>query len=58
MIPQNIKDIISHSSGLLQSIAMILFIIFFVGLVYFVINKPKNYFEEEAKLPINDNENF
>ena len=38
MIPQSVKDILANGSnvGLYQTIAMILFILFFVGIVFYV----------------------
>ena len=43
MIPQNFKDILSNGEnvGLYQTLALILFVLFFIGLVYVVL-KPKN----------------
>lgn len=56
MIPQSIKDIISNGDnvGLYQTIAMILFILFFLGIVFYVFSRPKKYYEEEENAPLND----
>ncbi len=57
MIPQSIKDILSNGEnvGLYQTIAMAVFILLFLGIVYFVFSRPKKYYDEEANAPLNDN---
>lgn len=56
MIPQNVKDILGNveHAGLYQTIALLLFILFFAFVVYQVIKKPKNYYQDEANLPLDD----
>lgn len=56
MIPQNFKDIISNvaGSGFYQSLALIIFVIFFAYLVYYIMSKPKTYYNDEAKAPLDD----
>ncbi|RQP13754.1 MAG: cbb3-type cytochrome c oxidase subunit 3 [Chryseobacterium sp.] len=56
MIPQNFKDILSSqdNAGLYQSLALILFVIFFVALVVSVFRKPKKYYRDEANAPLDD----
>ncbi|KIA84465.1 Cbb3-type cytochrome oxidase component FixQ [Kaistella solincola] len=56
MIPQSVKDILANGDnvGLYQTIAMILFIIFFLGIVFYVFSRPKKYYEEEENAPLND----
>ena len=56
MIPQRVKDILANGSnvGLYQTIAMILFILFFLGIVFYVFTRPKKYYEEEENAPLND----
>ncbi|MDL1913612.1 MAG: CcoQ/FixQ family Cbb3-type cytochrome c oxidase assembly chaperone [Bergeyella sp.] len=56
MIPQNFKDIISNTenANLFQIIAMIIFIILFLGLVVYVMNKPKKYYEKEENTPLSE----
>lgn len=58
MIPQSFKDIVSNGEyvGLLQTIAMILFLLVFLGVCYYVFNKPKKYYDEEASAPLDDND--
>lgn len=58
MIPQNFKDILSNSegTGFYQTLALILFVIFFGALVYYIMNKPKKYYDEEANAPLDDEE--
>lgn len=43
MIPQNFKDILSNGEnvGLYQTLALILFVLFFIGLVYVVFKNLK-----------------
>ena len=56
MIPQSVKDIVANGDnvGLYQTIAMILFIIFFLGIVYYVFSRPKKFYEEQEHAPLND----
>lgn len=56
MIPQNFKDVISASenANLWQIISMLLFMLFFVGVVFLVFKKPKKYYEEDANLPLSE----
>ena len=57
MIPESVKDIVGNGSnvGLYQTIAMFLFIIFFLGIVWYVFSRPKKFYEEEEHAPLNDN---
>lgn len=60
MIPQSFKDIVSNveNAGLFQILAMIIFLILFVGLVYYVVSRPKKFYTEEENAPLdNDDEN-
>lgn len=56
MIPQNFKDIISNvtGSGFYQSLALVIFVIFFAYLVYYIMSKPKTYYNDEANAPLDD----
>ncbi len=56
MIPQSVKDIISNGEnvGFYQTFAMMLFIIFFIGIVIYVFSRPKKHYDEEANAPLND----
>ncbi|MDY3548099.1 CcoQ/FixQ family Cbb3-type cytochrome c oxidase assembly chaperone [Riemerella anatipestifer] len=56
MIPQNFKDILSNTegTGFYQSLALILFIIFFVGVVYYVMSRPKKFYQDKANAPLDD----
>ena len=58
MIPQSFKDIISNGAnvGLYQTIAMIFFIILFLGIMWFVFSRPKKYYTEEENAPLNDDD--
>ena len=50
MIPQSLKDILANGEnvGLYQTLSMMIFIIFFLGIVYWVFSRPKKYYDEEA----------
>lgn len=59
MIPQSVKDILSNGEnvGLFQTIALFLFLFFFLGIVFYVFSRPKKYYDEEANAPLNDDLN-
>lgn len=38
----------------LQTISLLLFVVFFLALVYFIWNRPKEYYKEESELPLDD----
>lgn len=40
----------------LQTAILIASVLFFVGLVYFVLSKPKNYYKDTAELPLEDDD--
>ena len=56
MIPQNIKDILANGEnvGLYQTISMIFFLIFFLGIVIWVFSRSKKHYDEEANAPLED----
>lgn len=56
MIPQSFKDVLTNGEnvGLLQTISMLLFILFFAGILYWVFSRPKKYYDAEAHAPLND----
>ena len=56
MIPQNLKDILSNGEnvGFYQTLAMLLFLFFFLGIVYYVFSRPKKHYDEEANAPLDD----
>ncbi len=58
MIPQSFKDIVSNveNAGFFQTLAMIIFILFFLVVVYIVISRPKNYYNEEENAPLEKDE--
>ncbi|AZI19526.1 cbb3-type cytochrome oxidase subunit 3 [Chryseobacterium taklimakanense] len=58
MIPQNLRDILSNEqyTGLFQTIALIIFMLFFIGLIIYVFNKPKKHYDEAAHTPLEDDE--
>ena len=56
MIPQSVKEIIGSGEnvGLYQTLAMIIFLIFFLGIVFFVFSRPKKHYDEAANAPLDD----
>ncbi|AQX04531.1 cbb3-type cytochrome c oxidase subunit 3 [Elizabethkingia meningoseptica] len=56
MVPQNFKDIISNGEnvGLYQTLALILFVMFFIALVFVVFKKPKKYYRDRENAPLED----
>ena len=38
----------------LQTVVLIASILFFVGLVYSILKKPKNYYKDTSELPLED----
>lgn len=60
MIPSNFKDILAHieNAGFYQTLAMLIFIIFFVATVYYVISRPKKHYSEVEKAPLDDEQNI
>ena len=56
MIPQNVKDILSNGEnvGFYQTLAMLLFLFFFLGIVYYVLSRPKKHYDEEANAPLDN----
>jgi len=40
----------------IQSISLILFVVFFLALMYFIWKRPKGYYKEDANLPLDDQE--
>jgi len=56
MIPQNIKDILANGEnvGLYQTISMIFFLIFFLGIVIWVFSRSKKHYDEVANAPLAD----
>lgn len=60
MIPQNFKDILGNveNAAMLQTMALIIFMIFFGVLVYRVFSKPKKYYSDEERAPLEDDDSF
>ena len=56
MIPQSMKDILANGEnvGFYQTLSMIFFLIFFLGIVIWVFSRPKKHYDEEANAPLND----
>lgn len=56
MIPQSVKDILASGEnvGLYQTLAMLLFLIFFLGIVFYVFTRSKKHYDEAANAPLDD----
>ena len=56
MIPQSFKDIVANveNTGFFQTIAMILFILFFLSVIYVVLSRPKKYYSTQENAPLED----
>ena len=56
MIPQSMKDILANGEnvGFYQTLSMILFLVFFLGIAFYVFSRPKKHYDEEANAPLND----
>ncbi len=60
MIPQSIKDIVSNgdNAGLFQTLALLIFMFFFIGLVIYVFSRPKKHYNDQEKAPLEDDQPF
>ena len=58
MIPQSFRDILSNgdNAGLFQTIALLIFMVFFIGLVFYVFSRPKKHYQEEENAPLDDDQ--
>ncbi len=58
MIPQSFRDILSNgeNAGLYQTIALLIFMIFFIGLVVYVFSRPKKHYRDEERAPLDDDQ--
>lgn len=41
-------------AAVIQTISLILFVVFFVALIYFIWKRPKEYYREDSELPLDD----
>lgn len=39
---------------ILQTISLLLFVVFFLALMYFIWNRPKEYYKNDSELPLDD----
>lgn len=60
MVPQSFRDILASGEhvGLFQTIAMLIFILFFLGLVFYVLSRPKKHYTEEENAPLDEDSEF
>ena len=58
MIPQSFKDLISNGEnvGSDQTLAMIIFLLLFRGIIWYVFTRPKKYYNEQENAPLGDDE--
>ncbi len=58
MIPQNLKDIVSSEqyTGFYQTLALLLFLMFFVGLILYVFSRSKKHYDKQAHSPLEDDD--
>jgi cytochrome c oxidase cbb3-type subunit IV len=58
MIPENFKDILRNSqdSAFLGTLALVLFVLFFSGLIYVTLMQPKKRYNEVEGLPLDQDE--
>lgn len=58
MIPQSFKDILSNedNTGFFQTLALLIFLVFFLGVVFYVFSRPKRHYEDVANAPLQDDE--
>ena len=41
-------------AGVLQTISLLLFVIFFSALIYFIWKRPKEHYKQDSELPLDD----
>ena len=61
MIPENFKQILSNSqnSSFYGTLALVLFVLFFSGLIYVTLMQPKKRYNDVEALPLDqDEKNF
>ncbi|MBF5027861.1 cbb3-type cytochrome oxidase subunit 3 [Planobacterium oryzisoli] len=58
MIPQNVKDIVSNEqfTGLFQTLALLIFMVFFIAVIVYVFSRPKKHYDEAANAPLEDDD--
>lgn len=56
MIPQSFKEILSNGEnvGFYQTLAMIIFLLLFLGIILYVFSRSKKHYDEEANAPLDD----
>jgi cbb3-type cytochrome oxidase subunit 3 len=56
MIPENFKDILNNeqNTGLYQTLALVIFLILFIGIIVSVFSKSKKYYNDAADIPLQD----
>lgn len=59
MIPQSVKELVAseNGTGFYQTLALILFMIFFIGIILYTLSRSKNYYRDAANAPLEGDEN-
>lgn len=59
MIPQSFKDILSNedNTGFFQTLALLIFLVFFLCVIFYVFSRPKKHYEEVTNAPLQNDEN-
>lgn len=47
-----------ENAAILQTISLLLFVVFFFALIYFIWNRPKGYYKEESELPLDKDDQY
>lgn len=58
MIPQSVKDLLGNTdnAGFFQTLALLIFMIFFIGIVVYVFSRPKKHYRDEEHAPLDDDQ--
>lgn len=58
MVPQNFKDLLSSEdgTGFYQTLALLLFMIFFVGIIVYTFSRSKKHYHDAAHTPLEEDE--
>lgn len=59
MIPQSVKELVAseNGTGFYQTLALILFMIFFIGIILYTLSRSKNHYRDAANAPLEGEEN-
>ena len=59
MIPQSVKELIANEdgTGFYQTLALILFMLFFIGIILYTLSRSKNHYRDAANAPLEEDKN-